>query len=84
MIKNFKIPKNLYSLYIEDILLNSPTPKFYRLNSLSSKYKGILDINDAIEHLFTTDRIISTINNQTSPYLFIREFIDLTNLQILK
>lgn len=79
MIKNCKIPKNLSLLYIEDILLQYPTPKFYRLNSLSSKYNGILDINDAIEHLFTSDRILSTISNQTSPYLFIREFIDLTN-----
>lgn len=79
MIKNCKFPNKLYEYIKDNILLISPTPKFYRLNSLSSKYKDILNINDAIKHLFTSDRVISTINNQTNPYLFIREYIDLTN-----
>lgn len=77
MIKNYKAPTTVYEC-IEDILLKAPTPKFYRLNSLSSKYKGTLDMDDAIKHMFTSNRIISTISSQTSPYLFIREFIDLT------
>ena len=77
MITNHNAPTTVYER-IEDILLKAPTPKFYRLNSLSSKYKGKLDMDDAIKHMFTSNRIISTISSQTSPYIFIREFIDLT------
>ena len=73
MIKNRKPTKELLDI------VNKNDKKFYRLNSLSSKYKGILSFEEAIEHMFTSERILRTIKAQTSPYLFIRDFVDFSN-----
>lgn len=61
---------------------DNPGKCFYRLNSLSSKYEGYLNLDDAIYHMSKSDRILSTFKNFKSPYkhyLFVRKWIDMNN-----
>lgn len=52
---------------------------FYRLNSLSSKYKKHLNLEEAIKHIANSDRTTDTLKKSFPHYLFVREWIDLSD-----
>jgi hypothetical protein len=54
ILTKYKLPETLLN-YIKDKISK---PIFLRLNSLSSKYKNIISLEDAIYHIGTTDRTV--------------------------
>lgn len=61
------------------IAQENPGKRFYRLNSLSSKVREYLNLEDAIDYMSTCDRILVTLQKPFPHYLFVREWVDLSN-----
>lgn len=75
-IQNITKSGSLSSELMHKVQTENPNKHFYRLNSLSSKYEGYMTLDEAIDHISSSERTLATLKRPIVHYLFVRDWVN--------